>query len=317
MAADEDKSVSSDKTDSKSPTNIKKKRFSLGFKLCLLIVILAVASCVRTNFEISDDPSKVSMPVLESAGEQANKTAGLAHVMRLISFNIAGDDKNWETRKSACYDVINNLKPDIIGFQELLPVNLKWALDNFGHLGWYGLTIEGSTKAYPAVVEAESCRIMYNANRFTVDSANSGAFWFSSTPDVSSEGWDDLRYCVYVRLVDINTADGIYVYNTHWAFGSDGQDSRTNAAKIMVGRIRSRAHTEDAFIVTGDFNATSSDTGIQILLQNMTTVVQNRIDWIFAESGKYELVSSEIISDINGTAASDHDVLAAVLTITE
>ncbi len=297
MATDEDNSVFSDKADSKSPTNIKKRRFSIGFKFHLLFIILAAASCNRTDFSMSEDPS--------------------ANVMTLLSFNIAGDSKNWEARKSACYNIINTCKPDIIGFQELLPVNLKWALDNFGQLGWYGLTIEGSSKAYPANVEGESCRIMYNANRFTVDSANSGAFWFSPTPDVPSEGWDDLRYCVYVRLVEINTGDGIYLYNTHWAFGSGGQDSRTNAAKIMADRILSRAHTEDPFIVTGDLNATNSDEGMQILLQNMTTVVQNRIDWIFAEPGKFELVRSEIISDINGTAASDHDVLAAVLTITK
>jgi endonuclease/exonuclease/phosphatase family metal-dependent hydrolase len=67
--------------------------------------------------------------------------------------------------------------------------------------------------------------------------------------------------------------------------------------------------------VTGDFNARSSDAGIQLLLQNMTIVLENRIDWIFAESGKYELISSENISDINGTAISDHNVLAAKLTI--
>jgi len=317
MATDEDKPVSFDKTDCNSPTNIKKRRFSLGFKFCLLLIILAAASCDRTYFRMNEDPSEVCMPVLESAGEQANKTDRSADVLRLISFNIAGDDKNWETRKSACYDLINTRKPDIIGFQELVPVNLQWALDNFPQLRWYGLTIEGSSEAYPADVEGESCRIMYNANRFTVDSANSGAFWFSPTPDVPSEGWDDLRYCVYVRLVDINTAEGIYLYNTHWAFGLGGQDSRTNAAKIMVDRIHSRAHTEDPFIVTGDFNATNSDAGLQILLQNMIAILENRIDWIFAESGKYELVSSEIISDINGTAVSDHDVLAAQLTITE
>ena len=117
--------------------------------------------------------------------------------------------------------------------------------------------------------------------------------------------------------MDINTADGIYLYNTHWAFGSSGQDSRTNAAKIMADRILSRAHTEDPFIVTGDFNATNSDEGIKILLQNMTIVLEHRIDWIFAEPGKYELVTSEIISDINGTAISDHDVLTAKLTITD
>jgi endonuclease/exonuclease/phosphatase family metal-dependent hydrolase len=315
MATDEDKSVYSDKADCKSPEHIKKRRFSLGFKFCLLLIILAAASCDRTYFRTNENPSEASMPALEPAREQANKTAYLAHVMSLISFNIAGDDKNWENRKSACYDIINTRKPDIIGFQEFLPENLQWALDNFPQLGWYGLTIEGSSEAYPADVEGESCRIMYNANRFWVDSANSGAFWFSSTPDVPSEGWDDLRYCVYARLVDINTGDGIYLYNTHWSFSS--QNSRTNAAKIFVDRINSRAHTEDPFIVTGDFNATNSDTGIKFLLQNMTTVVEHQIDWIFAQSGKYELVSSEIISNINGTAASDHDILSAQLKIIE
>ncbi len=250
-----------------------------------------------------------------SSSHSATIAAKGSTIIKVFSFNIAGDSKNWETRKSACYDVINTRKPDIIGFQELLPENLQWSLDNFPELGWYGLTIEGSSEAFPADVEGESCRIMYNANCFSVDSANSGAFWFSSTPDVSSEGWDDLRYCVYVRLVDINTGDGIYLYNTHWSFSS--QNSRTNAARIMADRISRRAHTEDPFIVTGDFNAKNSDAGIQILLQKMTAVVENRIDRIFAENGKYELVSSEIISNINGTALSDHNVLAAELTITE
>jgi endonuclease/exonuclease/phosphatase family metal-dependent hydrolase len=236
-------------------------------------------------------------------------------IITVLSFNIAGDSRDWQTRKSACYDVINTLKPDIIGFQELLPANLKWALENFPHLSWYGQTIEGNSQAFPADVEGESCRILYDKNRFTVDTADSGAFWFSPTPGVSSEGWDDFRYCVYVRLVDQKTGDGIYLYNTHWAFGSDGQDSRTNAARILTDRITGRAHPETPFIVTGDFNATNSDEGIQILLQNMSAVVEHRIDWIFAQTDKYELLTSEIISDINGTAISDHDVLSAELKI--
>jgi endonuclease/exonuclease/phosphatase family metal-dependent hydrolase len=247
-----------------------------------------------------------------SSQSATTATTGSTNI-KVFSFNIAGDDKNWERRKSACYDLINTRKPDVIGFQELLPENLQWVFDNIPELGWYGLTIEGSSEDFSTDVEGESCRIMYNTDRFSVDSSNSGAFWFSATSDVPSEGWDDLRYCVYVRLLDINTGDGIYLYNTHWSFSS--QKSRTNAAQIMMDRISSRAHTEDPFIVTGDFNAKSGDAGIQILLQNMTTVMENRIDWIFAESGKYELVSSEIISDIGGIPISDHDVLSADLMI--
>jgi endonuclease/exonuclease/phosphatase family metal-dependent hydrolase len=235
--------------------------------------------------------------------------------IKVLSFNIAGDSEDWQTRESACHDVINTRKPDIIGFQELLPVNLQWALDNFPHLSWYGQTIEGNSQPFPTEVEGESCRILYDKNRFDIDTADSGAFWFSPTPDVPSEGWDDFRYCVYVRLVDKKTSDGIYLYNTHWAFGSGGQDSRNNAARILTDRIAGRAHPEDPFIVTGDFNATNSDAGVQILLQNMTAVVENRIDWIFTENDKYELLTSEIISDIDGTAPSDHDVLSAELKI--
>jgi len=235
--------------------------------------------------------------------------------IRVLSFNIAGDSKNWQRRKSACYDVINSLKPDIIGFQELLPVNLQWALNNFPQLAWYGPTIEGSPEAFPADVEGESCRVMYNTNRFSVDLADSGAFWFSSTPDVPSEGWDDLRYCVYVRLVDKNTGDGIYLYNTHWSYSS--KESRANAARIMVDRINNRAHTQEPFIVTGDFNARRRDAGIQTLLKNMATVVENRIDWIFSESGEFERLSSEVIHDVNGVVVSDHDVLAAELAVTK
>ena len=235
--------------------------------------------------------------------------------IQVLSFNIAGDSKNWEGRKPACYEVIRTRKPDIIGFQELLPENLQWALDNFPHLGWYGLTIEGSSEAFPADVEGESCRILYNAERFSVDSSNSGAFWFSSTPEESSDGWDDLRYCVYVRLVNLSTGDGMYVYNTHWSYSSQG--SRTHGAEIMMEHISNRAHTEDPFVVTSDFNATSSDAGINILLQNMTQVVEHRIDWIFAESGQYERVGSEVISEQDGVSISDHDVLAAELTLAD
>ena len=235
--------------------------------------------------------------------------------LKVLSFNIAGDSENWDTRKSACYDLINTHKPDIIGFQELLPENLKWALDNFPELRWYGPTIEGRPEAIPGDVEGESCRILYNAKRFSVDTTNSGAFWFSATPDVASEAWEDLRYCVYARLIDKNTGDGLYVFNTHWSYSSQG--SRNQGAKLILDRIDTRAHPKDPFIVTGDFNARESDAGIQILLQRMTPILNNRVDWIFAESGKFERVNTEVISDINGAAISDHNVLLAELTISQ
>jgi endonuclease/exonuclease/phosphatase family metal-dependent hydrolase len=229
----------------------------------------------------------------------------------IFSFNIAGDSKHWEGRKLACREVIAAHKPDIIGFQELLPVNLRWALENFPTLRWYGVTIEGSAEAYPDDVEGESCRILYDANRFSVDEENSGAFWFSGTPESSSEGWEDLRYCVYVRLIDKRDGEGLYFYNTHWSYSS--QESRDNAARIMNDHIAARCFSDDPVVVTGDFNARTEDTGIQMLHQKMTPVLHDRVDWIFARVDKYEGVRTEVLHEVDGTALSDHNVLKAKL----
>jgi len=150
---------------------------------------------------------------------------------------------------------------------------------------------------------------MYNKDRFSADTSNSGCFWFSSTPYRSSEEWEDIRYCVFARLVDNNTGDGVYLYNTHWSYSS--QESRSNGARIMVNNISKRKFPEDPFIITGDFNARNTDKGIQFLLQNMTTVIENRIDWIFAETNTFELVSADIIREVDGIEPSDHNILVA------
>ncbi len=255
----------------------------------------------------------LGMVILTGPSDGRKDIFNKSRSIKVLSFNIAGDSEDWEKRKSAVQKIIANEDPDIIGFQELLPGNLKWVLDNFKELRWYGRTIEGCIEPYPEDVEGESCRIMYNQERFLLDTANSDSFWFSTTPHKSSEGWEDLRYCVIVRLTDKVTGYGLYFYNTHWSY--DSQESRINSARMMVEAIAGRQYANDPFIVTGDFNAIGTDEGIKILKEKMGIVVENGIDWIFAETGKFELLNSEIIEDVNGISPSDHEVLTAEIIL--
>jgi len=50
----------------------------------------------------------------------------------------------------------------------------------------------------------------------------------------------------------------------------------------MVDIISKRNFLEDPIIINGDFNARDTDESIQVLLQNLTTVIENRINWIFS-----------------------------------
>jgi len=278
-------------------------------KIHLIILILSVlltASSDRSERNPDNDSVDSSQNVISNPG---NSNQEKSFNVKVMSFNIAGDSKNWNSRKQACLDLIVMQKPDIIGFQELLPVNLKWALDNFSELDWYGQTIEGNYESFPASVEGESCRIMYNKNRFAVDTSNSGSIWFSNTPDKSSEGWEDLRYCVFARLVDYTTGDAVSLFNTHWSY--DSQNSRTNGARLIADAISKRNFPEEPFILTGDFNARISDEGIKYLLQSMTKVITKRVDWIFAKTNTFELVTADTISEVNGIEPSDHDILSA------
>jgi hypothetical protein len=149
--------------------------------IIMLLVLISLLSAGENLYSVNRWYSVSSESLCDSVDGESNRQANSTNI-KVLSFNIAGDSKNWERRKSACYDLINTRKPDIIGFQELLPGNLQWVLGNFPELEWYGLTIEGSSEGFPTDVEGESCRIMYNGSRFSADSSNSGAFWFSLTP---------------------------------------------------------------------------------------------------------------------------------------
>ncbi len=272
----------------------------LSILVIVSVVIMVTVGCSSLKRE----------DVLRDSGESEK---GDSLEVKVMSFNIAGDmdDDEWQQRMHEVAKIIASEKPDVIGFQEAFLGNFKIIQADVPGYAYYGLNEMGRDDD-----KDESLRLFYHTDRWEVDESNSGIFWYTSTPEVAgSKDWGALwiRDCVFARLVDKDTNEGFYVYNSHWSYAS--QESRSKSARLLVERIRGRKYDEP-FVAIGDFNAMKRDESIMYLKDSdenpvpMKEAVYNRVDWIFSESGKFEIVNSEITDN---EKASDHKAISAVI----
>lgn len=185
---------------------------------------------------------------------------GLA--LTVMSFNIrygtANDgDNSWPHRRELVMRVIKDRDADILGVQEALTFQLD--------------EITASVPAYAVIgvgrddgrAKGEYTAILYRADRFHVDS--SGTFWLSDTPEtVASTSWGNsiTRICTWARLIDRESGNAFYIFNTHLDHRS--QPSREKSARLLAQRIGQRAHN-DPFVLMGDFNAGESNPAVTSL----------------------------------------------------
>lgn len=275
----------------------------LSILVIVSVVIMVTAGCSSLKRE----------DVLRDSGESEK---GDSLEVKVMSFNIAGDVddddlEGWDKRKGLVADIIRQQRPDVVGLQEAILINIHYIIEAVGGYAYYGVNELGQDND-----EAESLRLLYRTDRWEVDESNSGIFWFTSTPEVpGSKDWGALwiRDCVFARLVDKDTNEGFYVYNSHWSYAS--QESRSKSARLLVERIQGRKYDE-RFVAIGDFNAMKRDESIMYLKDSdenpvpMKEAVYNYVDWIFSESGKFEIVNSEITDN---EKASDHKAISAVI----
>jgi endonuclease/exonuclease/phosphatase family metal-dependent hydrolase len=178
----------------------------------------------------------------------------------VMSFNIRygrandGDD-SWQYRNGLVMGVIKDHQPDIVGLQEALQFQLDEILATFPEFESIGIGRDPGG-------EGEYAAILYLKERF--EEMDSGTFWMSETPEVPSTHWGNthLRICTWARLLDKQSDQHFYVYNTH--FDHRIQLSRENSAVLLAKRISGRAH-DDPVIVMGDFNAGEDNPAITYL----------------------------------------------------
>ena len=174
--------------------------------------------------------------------------------VKVMSFNIrygaANDGENsWKYRDYLVLETIQNARPDLIGYQEVLKFQAEFLQKNLKGYGFHGVGRDDGQE------KGEYVPLMWRQERFEL--LDSGHFWLSETPEIpGSVSWDSslTRMLSWVLLKETSPSGREFIFaNTH--FDHRGTQARLESAKL----IRKRANTimdQYPVILTGDFNTT-------------------------------------------------------------
>lgn len=262
------------------------------------------------------------------------------NAIKVVTLNVRYDNPDdsinaWPNRVAIVCNYINNEKPDILGMQEVLLHQyelLDSVLDDYSSVGI------GRTDGVKA---GEMNPVFFRKERF--DMSRTKTFWLSDTPEVpGSMGWGASlpRIVTWMELVDRNSHEHFFFFNTHFAHDSDS--ARIMSASILLNSVDSIAKGFP-FIITGDFNMLSTSKGYAILtgpyesvpllkdsyfISDKNTVGpgytynaftdkqgSGRIDYIFVKDGMKVLEQSTIIKKVRGVYISDHWPVMAIVSL--
>ena len=181
--------------------------------------------------------------------------------LNIMSFNIrrgtARDGRNhWVFRRNLVHEILDQYRPDVLGLQEAMDFQIT-ALHRM--LPGYEMVGTGSLGGSKGMHTA----IFFNAARFSL--SDEGTLWLSDTPDVpGSKGWGNVlpRTCTWARLVEKDSRQAFYFYNTHLDHIS--LRSRKKSVVFLTQHIHARSFL-DPFVLMGDFNARERSVPIQFL----------------------------------------------------
>ncbi|PWM65613.1 MAG: hypothetical protein DBX61_09450 [Clostridiales bacterium] len=241
--------------------------------------------------------------------------------VKVMTFNIRYDTLDdgincFEGRKKLIKEFFAQNKPDVIGFQEVLPHVKQWLQQQ---LSDYVVLGTGRNADYTG----EGVTIAYRKDRF--DLAGFEQFWLSNTPNVPGSRFPlDQSPCPRITsaatLVCKTDGKTFAFINTH--LDHYGEFAKVCGATVLMNRIASlRKH---GFVLTGDFNAFPGDNAIRQIksvrgVHDLTAAIKEstfhgygtvkkicKIDYIFSDrpAVKDTLVLHKDSS--NGIFLSDH-----------
>ncbi|MDR1465860.1 MAG: endonuclease/exonuclease/phosphatase family protein [Oscillospiraceae bacterium] len=249
-------------------------------------------------------------------------------VMSFNVYNAGSGDKSPEKRLDGVIAAIRSEMPDSFGLQEATEFwrfKLWWALRK-------EYTMVESRGAVFGLAEADP--IFYRKDKYKV--LDSGHFWLSDRPNISSIGWDAMyaRTAVYAVLEDKQTGFVYVHYNTH--FDHVGDLARTNSAALVAESINRQGLPA---VLTGDLNALPSSKAYSYLKQGglkdarLLAAAADKgrtfhgytgtdpktgdpVDYILANGYLRSVRRYHILRDkYNGNYPSDHFAVAATLTL--
>ncbi len=186
------------------------------------------------------------------SSEQAKET------IKVISYNIRcgvtpgmDGENNWEYRKQASVNMINDEKPTIFGLQEALPPHMEYLKEQLPQYASYGIGRDDGK------AEGEFMTIYYLKDE--VELLDCGTFWLSETPDTPSLGWDAAckRTCTWAKMRMKKSGKEFAYLNTH--LDHVGKVAQREGLALMMKRAAQIVSDGMPVFVTADFNCETSD----------------------------------------------------------
>ena len=252
-------------------------------------------------------------------------------ILKIFSFNIrVAVDKganDFSLRKHRIAEIINNEKPDLVGFQEATG-SMKNELSEL--LNGYYIVGCGRENNY----RGESAAVAFRRDKFELIKLDN--FWLSATPQIAGSRYgEDQSSCPRITtallLVEKNDGRPFWFINTH--LDHVGSTARLLGAVQLMQYISEK---NEPCILTGDFNATPNAKEIRYFTDNeklgLTDCTAN-IEGTFHNYGKMEKPSkidyifTNLPCDVtksfaypdkapNGTYYSDHLPVCAFIDAT-
>lgn len=260
--------------------------------------------------------------------------------LRVFSFNIwtdgradggasSGNPRCFAVRREIIKEKLPAYAPDIVGFQETMPPQRQWLIDNFPDYQVCGL-------GRNADLLGESNVIMFKKDKFDLLDLN--MFWLSDTPGTPGTRFmtdqsDCPRICVAATLRCRETGKMFRHYNTH--LDHVGPIAMAQGITVILNRM-----AEDykkwpmPVILTGDMNATPDSPVIKSILAftgagekmedktasagftfhgNNPEKTQIKIDYVFTNLPATEAM--KMTDEKDGITVSDHYPVGAVLEL--
>ena len=174
------------------------------------------------------------------------------HELVVMSYNIrldtAQDGANaWPMRRDFLTGQVAMMRPEIVGFQEVL---LHQRADLMAALPHHAFVGGGRDDGQEA---GEFAPLAIDRRAFAV--TESGTFWLSPTPDGPSLGWDAAykRIVSWARVTHLGSGRAVLILNTHW--DHIGVTARQESGRLMMTWLARNRRAGEAVIVLGDFNA--------------------------------------------------------------
>ena len=248
--------------------------------------------------------------------------------MKLATYNIrydCGQDgiNNFSCRKSFILETIAREKPDVIGFQEVLPHVALWLKENLKDYYVVGCPRETD-------LTGEQVCIAFRPDKFNLMKMDT--FWLSPTPYVPGSRYPEQsicpRTCTEVVLQELSGGKIFRMLNTH--LDHEGSLARVLGAKqILEAMNNAQFFPNVPTVLVGDMNAEPDSPEMELIasrMDNLTKGIGNTyhgfmgpnqccIDYIFLGGAISGSDVRKWTDSRDGVFLSDHFPVSAELTL--